>query len=79
MKKNKSQKEIVPKVVWANIRYYQTIDEMPDSILADCLNVCTKTLHNYDKGAFNLTLGQIGSYLEYTGRCMTELVPEDDF
>ena len=77
-KTDRSPKVKVPKTIWARIRYYQTLD-MPDTVLAEYLNVCTKTLHNYDKGAANLTLGQIGAYLEYTGRDITDLVPEEDF
>ena len=70
--------QMIPKVIWAKIRYYQMLDDMPDEVLADYLSICTKTLRNYDKGAVNLTIGQIAEYLNRTNRKMTDLIVEEE-
>ena len=75
---NRSPTEMIPKVIWAKIRYYQMLDDMPDEVLAEYLNICIKTLRAYDKGASNLTLGQIAAYIDLTDRKMTDLIADDD-
>ena len=74
---NVSPAQMIPKVIWAKIRYYQTLDDMPDEVLAEYLNICTKTLKTYDKGAVNLTIGQIAEYINRTDRKMTDLIAEE--
>jgi hypothetical protein len=74
---NRSPTEMIPKIIWAKVRYYQMLDDMPDEVLAEYLNICTKTLRAYDKGAANLTLGQIARYIDLTDRKMTDLIADD--
>ncbi len=76
-KNNMRQRTLIPKIIWAKIRYFQMLDDMPDEVLAEYLNICTKTLRAYDKGAANLTLGQIAGYIDLTDRKMTDLIADD--
>ena len=73
----KTKKDKITKAVWAKIRYYQMIDDMPDVVLAEYIGVCPRTLLNYDKCAANLTLGQLAAYLDFTDRKLSDLVPAD--
>ena len=77
MAKKTNTRDLIIKTIWARIRYYQMIDDMPDSVLAEYLGVCTKTLHNYDKCAANLTIGQIAAYIDYTDRQTSDIIPDN--
>ena len=77
MSKKQNKQQLITRAVWAKIRYYQMIDDMPDAVLAEYLGVCPRTLLNYDKNASSLTLGQLAAYLDYTDRKMNDLVPAD--
>ena len=73
----KTKREKITRAVWAKIRYFQMIDEMPDTVLAEYLGVCPRTLLNYDKNAGNLALWQLAAYLDYTDRKLSDLVPNE--
>ena len=74
----KAKKERITKAIWAKIRYYQMIDEMPDAVLAEYLGICTRTLLNYDKCSASLTLGQVAAFIEYTDRKVSDIFSDDD-
>lgn len=61
MKKN--NRITTQKKIWCKIRYYQQLHDISDEELAKYLNVHTRTLRTYDKGAENLTLGNLDSFL----------------
>ncbi len=63
------------KLIWAKIRYYQSVMDISDAQLADYLCVCTKTLRSYEKNADNLTIGQIESLLVHTGLSIRDIIP----
>ena len=66
------------KVIWAKIRYYQSVMDISDAQLADYLCVCTKTLRTYEKNADNLTIGQIESLLVHTGLSIMDIIPNNN-
>ncbi len=51
------------KKIWCKIRYWQSIYDVSDIELATCLQVCERTLREYDKNAYNITLGKIDNFL----------------
>jgi hypothetical protein len=65
------------KVIWAKIRYYQSVMDISDAQLADYLCVCTKTLRTYEKNAGNLTIWQIESLLVHTGLSILDIIPNN--
>ena len=73
----KTKREKITSAAWAKIRYVQMLDEMPDTVLAEYLGVCPRTLLNYDKCAASLTLGQLAAYLDYTDRKLSDLIPSE--
>jgi len=78
LSKKLKRKDMIIKIIWARIRYYQMISDMPDAVLAEYLGVTPRTLLNYDKDASNLGLGQIAQYVYLTGRDMSDLFPAKD-
>ena len=63
------------KVIWAKIRYYQSVMDISDAQLSDYLCVCQKTLRSYDKNAENLNIGQLGSFLAQTELTVIDIIP----
>ncbi|MDE6426691.1 MAG: hypothetical protein K2K89_11240 [Ruminococcus sp.] len=51
------------KKIWCKIRYWQSLKDVSDSELANCLQVGERTLHEYDKNAKNITLEKIDNFL----------------
>ncbi len=52
------------KKVWCRIRYWQSLYDISDSTLAEYLNVCERTLRDYDKNAKNITLEKVNNFLD---------------
>lgn len=73
MKNNLRQKEISI-IVWANIRKHQYLNGMTDTLLADMLDVSTRTLYTYDKEPYKLTLEKIQLFINETGIEMEKLI-----
>ena len=72
VKKNKR----VPlyRCIWAKIRYWQTVQEIPDSELAEYLGVGERTLSVYDKSAEHVTLEKLDSFLKLNGMELADLL-----
>lgn len=64
-KKNNSQNQlIIYKIIWANIKKYQYINELSDNQLAIIFDVSLKTLYNYDKDPSKITLEKIQNFAD---------------
>ena len=61
--KSKSKRITLQKQIWCKIRYWQQLNEITESELADSLNVVERTLKEYDKDASNITLTKIDRFL----------------
>jgi len=62
------------KMIWAKIRYFQAINEISDSELADDLNATVRTLYNYNTQPWNITLGQLDKFLAVRNLTLAELL-----
>ena len=62
------------KRVWCKIRYWQNLRDVSDSELASYLNVCERTLRDYDKNARNITLEKIDNFLVVNSMELNELL-----
>ena len=71
-----SKKRQIPtyKYLWCKIRYYQQLNSITDTELAQCLGISVRTLNNYDKDAANITLGTIDKFLNATTITIYELL-----
>lgn len=74
MAAKKVQRITLYKLVWARIRYWQSLRDIPDSELAAYLQVAERTLHEYDKSASNITLGKVDNLLYVTGMDFNDLM-----
>lgn len=70
----KNQRIPLYKLTWCKIRCWQSLRDISDSELAACLNVCDRTLKEYDKSAKNVTLEKIDFFLEMYGLDMNTLL-----
>lgn len=60
----KKQKRItLYKKIWCKIRYWQSLNDVPNEELARILCVSPRTLLSYDKNAENITLKTIDNFL----------------
>ena len=62
------------KKIWCKIRYWQSLKEVSDSELAAYLQVCERTLRDYDKSARNITLEKIDNFLVVNSMELDELL-----
>ena len=71
----KKQKRIaIYKKIWCKIRYWQSLKDVSDSELAAYLNVCERTLRDYDKNARNITLEKVDNFLVVNSMELDELL-----
>ena len=71
----KKEKRIsVYKKIWCKIRYWQSLKDISDSELAAYLQVCERTLRDYDKNARNITLEKIENFLVVTNMELSDLL-----
>lgn len=61
------------KKIWCKIRYWQSLKDIPDSELANYLQVGERTLHEYDKNAKNITLEKIDNFLYVNNMELSDL------
>ena len=71
---NKNRHITLYKKIWARIRYCQNLYEMSDSELALNLQVCERTLRDYDKSARCLTLEKVDNFLTANKMSLDELM-----
>ena len=62
------------KKIWCKIRYWQSLKDVSDSELAAYLNVCERTLRDYDKNARNITLEKVDNFLVVNSMELDELL-----
>lgn len=62
------------KRIWCKIRFWQSLRDVSDSELAAYLNVCERTLRDYDKNARSLTLEKIDNFLVVNSMELHELL-----
>lgn len=71
----KKEKRIaIYKKIWCKIRYWQSLKDVSDSELAAYLNVCERTLRDYDKNARNITLEKVDNFLVVNSMELDELL-----
>ena len=71
----KREKRIaVYKKIWCKIRYWQSLKDISDRELATYLQVCERTLRDYDKNARNITLEKIDNFLVVNSMELDELL-----
>jgi predicted transcriptional regulator len=51
------------KLIWCKIRYWQSLHDVSDADLAECMAVGERTLRNYDKSAKEITLEKLDNFL----------------
>ena len=62
------------KKIWCKIRYWQNLKDISDNELASYLQVCERTLRDYDKSARNITLEKIENFLIVTNMELKDLL-----
>lgn len=62
------------KKIWCKIRYWQNLKDISDSELAAYLQVCERTLRDYDKSARSITLEKIDNFLVVNSMELDELL-----
>ena len=62
------------KKIWCKIRYWQNLKDVSDSELAAYLQVCERTLRDYDKNARNITLEKVDNFLNVNSMELNELL-----
>jgi len=71
----KKEKRIaIYKKIWCKIRYWQNLKDISDAELAACLQICERTLHEYDKSAKNITLEKIDNFLYTNNMDLSDLI-----
>lgn len=71
----KKEKRIaIYKKIWCKIRYWQNLKDISDAELASCLQICGRTLHEYDKSAKNITLEKIDNFLYTNNMDLSDLI-----
>ena len=61
-------------VIWANIRKFQNVENMPDEYLAGILRVSVRSLYNYDAEPFKVTLEKVQHFMNETGTRIEDLI-----
>lgn len=51
------------KRIWCKIRYWQSLRDISDTELSECLQICNRTLKEYDKNAQHITLEKLDNFL----------------
>lgn len=70
----KSQTRItLYKKIWCKIRYWQQLNDIPDSQLSNDLDVVERTLKEYDKNAGNISLSKLDRFLYVNNLTLPEL------
>lgn len=64
------------KQLWAHVRMYQCLHDIPNERLADIMMIGERTLREYDKKADKITLDKIDNFLSYSGISITELMSQ---
>ena len=72
MKKDK--RITIYKKIWCKIRYWQSLKDVSDTELATYLQVCERTLRDYDKNARNITLEKVDNFLAVNSMELDELL-----
>ena len=72
MKKDK--RITIYKKIWCKIRYWQSLKDVSDTELAAYLQVCERTLRDYDKNARNITLEKVDNFLAVNSMELDELL-----
>lgn len=62
------------KKIWCKIRYWQNLKDVSDSELAAYLQVCERTLRDYDKNARSITLEKVDNFLNVNSMELNELL-----
>lgn len=62
------------KKIWCKIRYWQSLYDVSDTELAAYLQVCERTLRDYDKNVSCVTLGKIDNFLVVNKMELDELL-----
>ncbi len=71
----KKEKRItIYKKIWCKIRYWQSLKDVSDTELAAYLQVCERTLRDYDKNARNITLEKVDNFLAVNSMELDELL-----
>jgi predicted transcriptional regulator len=71
----KKEKRItIYKKIWCKIRYWQSLKDVSDTELAAYLQVCERTLRDYDKNARNITLEKVDNFLVVNSMELDELL-----
>ena len=72
MKKDK--RITIYKKIWCKIRYWQNLRDVSDTELAAYLQVCERTLRDYDKNARSITLEKVDNFLAVNRMELDELL-----
>ena len=70
----KEKRITIYKKIWCKIRYWQSLKDVSDSELAAYLQVCERTLRDYDKNAMNITLEKVDNFLAVNSMELDELL-----
>ena len=70
----KSNRITLQKYIWCKIRYYQQLNDISDSDLANSLDVAERTLKEYDKSASNVTLAKVDRFLYINNMKISDLL-----
>lgn len=70
----KSNRITLQKYIWCKIRYYQQLNDISDSDLANSLDVAERTLKEYDKSANNVTLAKVDRFLYINNMKISDLL-----
>ncbi|MBQ8012647.1 MAG: hypothetical protein IJ265_13940 [Oscillospiraceae bacterium] len=70
----KNQRITLYKRIWCKIRYWQNLRDVTDTELALYLQVGERTLREYDKSAWHITLEKIDNLLSTIGMELDELM-----
>ena len=70
----KEKRVTIYKKIWCKIRYWQSLKDVSDTELAAYLQVCERTLRDYDKNARNITLEKVDNFLAVNSMELDELL-----
>ena len=70
----KAQRITLYKHIWCKIRYWQSLKDVTDAELASYLQVCERTIRDYDHSARCLTLEKVDNFLTTNKMTLDELL-----
>ena len=70
----KSSRIALYRYIWCKIRFWQHLKDVSDSELAAYLQVCERTLRDYDKNARSITLEKVDNFLAVNSMELNELL-----